>query len=646
MQFRIIQGKLRILLDADHFIEQQEILVEAIGSAHPQADGLPEVSCTLSVSNLRKLRRLFPDIRRFPDEETNQAIAALQVEQRATDAENELARRIKTDPAFQAIDDYVFKLKPFAHQILGFQFMRHLESPALFGDCGVGKTMIVATTLDYLCKRGDKVIGLVVCPVNLIKHAWMEDIAKFTDLLPVSLRQEHWNPGMQAKMREDALATDADIYLVNPENVRTEGRDKAGEAKLRSAMALLRRKRKAGYKVWLIIDESSRIKSRTSAIYRALRKLRTLSDRCVIMTGTPSPNGVLDLWAQFHILDGGKTLQPSFVDYRHDAAKKVRLGGLSWKDKGGNVHPVEKWVEKKGVATEIYKTIEPRMIRFRTEDCIDLPPKRFITRNIVLSAAQKKAYAEMEERLFLELEGEPVTARVAVARLMKLREITGGFVISDNAKAIPIDKEATPKMVELDALLEQSVAEKMGDEGAPPTKALIWAQYRWECETMIARYRRGYGARGLFGGISSTQKDSNISAFKSDPTCRLLVCHPQSVGHGLTLVQASYVFYYSLSENYEEFYQSARRVARPGQTRPMTYYFLVAGGTIDEDIVETLAEKKNVSDIITDGQFRRDGFMSRRQNRRVKEFDLAWNLPGDTNAGTTDLPPLKDSTTK
>jgi SNF2 family DNA or RNA helicase len=270
------------------------------------------------------------------------------------------------------------------------------------------------------------------------------------------------------------------------------------------------------------------------------------------------------------------------------------------------------------------------MIRFRTEDCIDLPPRRFILRHVEMNAEQMSVYEDMENMLFAEFEGQPITARVAAVKLLKLREVTGGFIITDQGKEVPLGKDS-PKMVELDDLLEQSIADKLGDSG-PPSKAIVWAQYQWECKTLIKRYERRYGAKGLFGGISSGAKDAAIRAFKTDPRCRLLVCHPGSAGHGLTLIEANYIFYYSMSYNFEEFYQSYRRTARQGQTRGMTYYFLVIPDTIDEDLLEAIREKKNLSDLITDGKFSREDLIGKRGDHPAN-LNLNWEMPN-----ASDLP--------
>jgi SNF2 family DNA or RNA helicase len=210
-----------------------------------------------------------------------------------------------------------------------------------------------------------------------------------------------------------------------------------------------------------------------------------------------------------------------------------------------------------------------------------------------MSPPQLKAYNEMAENLFTELtDGETASARVAVSRLMKLREITGGFVIDDNGKAVPIGNNS--KLKELELLLDQIL-------GDPGNKVIIWIQYRWEAATIIRKFAKKYGACGLYGAITQKQKDINIERFLNDTKTRVLVCHPQSAAHGLTLTVAAYSIYYSLSHNFEDYYQSSKRIYRSGQTKPVFYYFITANNSIDETLLTCIQGKKNVQDLLVDG---------------------------------------------
>lgn len=657
MEARIEKARIRVSfpedMDIEAFTTVQAAIIAAIGSARP-VDGHPnEMSCAMSVTNFRKLRDLGCKLGR--DDHTRAIVARMQSDLAVYKEESERGRLAKID---ETPLTYQFRRPPYAHQVRGFRFLHSMPTPALFGDVGSGKTFIVSTFLDSIAQQGENVATIVVCPINLIKHVWIEEVSNFTGLTAVSLREETdpsvlavdfdekgdpKDPIERAKVRAERMKDPAakklarkravkrhgkviqqrfdqaaDVYVINPEGLRTD-------VKERRVINLCKRLLAEGKKICLVVDESSRLKTRTSRTFKSLKRIRFYCQRCIIMTGTPSPNGITDLWAQFDLLDGGKTLQPNFIDFRNDVCKETVLKFVSWKDKTGKTHNATTWDPKPGMAMQVHRILEPRTIRFRTQDCIDLPPKRFIVRDVEMNADQVAAYDAMESMLYTEIQGEAVTARVAAGKLMKLREITGGFVISDKGEDLPLGA-AAPKMVELDELLDQSIADKLGDQG-PPSKALIWANYQWECKTLVKRYAK-YGARGLFGGISSKAKDDAIRLFKSSPDCRVLVCHPASVGHGLTLIDANYVFYYSLSHNYEEFYQSHARNARPGQKRTMTYYFLVSPGTIDEEMMDALRTKKDLSDVITDGRLKGEEILGPRRKRRERTRTMeapAWD---------------------
>lgn len=676
MRARVEHGRIRVTLgddlDEEARLQLCDQIAQAIGSARTYdpvdkrrrsdeddrgltAPEVRQISCALSIHNFRKLKKLGCQLDQDPH--TKEVVGRMRLELEQYEAEAELGALIKAGKLEPP--PYTFKVKPFQHQPMAWLFLRTIHNPALFGDCGVGKTFMSSTMIDSLIKEGRKVVALVICPVNLIRDVWQADIAKFTDCTSVGLREpkavsvrasdydeKDDPPADQAELtrRRRGRATDpaarkkarlraskrhsqiiqarfdqtADFYIINPENLRTDIKEKR-------VRALCQRLRQDGRQIYLFIDESSMLKSRTSRTYKSIKRIRDLCSWATIMSGTPSPNRIEDLWAQFSILDDGMTLQPSFIDYRWDTSREITLRGVTYKDKQGKEHNVKKWQPRPGAPLQVYRTIEPRMLRFRTEDCIDLPPKRFIMRHVEMSQEQTDVYDQMEDMLFTELEGQPVTARVAAAKMIKLREVTGGFIRTDAGKDIPLGKDA-PKMVELDHLLEQSIADKLGDSG-PPSKALVWANYQWETQTLVRRYSARYGAKGLFGGISSGAKDRAIDLFWNDPSCRLLICHPASVGHGLNLTPANYIFYYSLSYDFEEFYQSYRRTARPGQKRAMTYYFLVHPNTIDEELIDANRSKKNLSDLVTDGKFSREQILQRRSAQSDEQISIEWDLP-------------------
>ena len=466
MQAQIERGRIIITLDE---LEQTDPIVSAIGSANPQDKDPMKISCALSIENFKKLKAM--GVRLAKDGHTRELVAKLRQRLDEYEAEGKLALEAK-DGGVCVYDElhgegYDFTLKPFEHQVVGFHFLHALKSPALLSQPGTGKTATVLWFSHSLTLVG-KWAFLVFCPVNLIEHVWIEDAKKFLpdEFEAVSLREPSspsilaadWPTGADKKNKEDRkkayanakrrhrkkvderYLTEADMFILNYEGVQTAAKEKR-------ILELAKRLRKQGYDLCLILDESSRFKSRTSRTYKAMKKIRALCERCVIMSGTPSPNGLADLWSQFMVLDEGMTLQSSFTDYRFDTHYQFSFKVGPNKDK-----TVVKWNPAKGAARKVHELIYPRMVRFRTDDCIDLPPRRFLVRHVDMTKEQREVYDDMEDYLFTEIDGEPVTAKVAVAKLMKLREITGGFVIDDNGKEAALAK-IPPKMAELDTAI-------------------------------------------------------------------------------------------------------------------------------------------------------------------------------------------------
>ena len=570
-------SKSKLIIRTDSPV-QSEAIESAIGSAHIAEGDTRLVRCKTSTFNLRRIRKLFPGLSSLEkNDETKKEIDALLKQEETWTNENLAIEKVKKGELLD-LKDYEFKFTPYKHQNVGFHFMRSCRRGAIFGDCGIGKTAIVASFLDSLVHEGqinEENPALIVCPISIIYQAWIKDTKKFTSIDPVSIYEPSSYKAKQK--REKKLATPSPVYI-------------ASFSLLQIMEKELRKKR---FK-FIAIDESSKIKNPQSKTFKALLNIAWKSKWRYIMSGTPAPNGPIDLWSQFYFLDDGMTLEPSLVDFRHKNYKQIAVPG-----RGAHVGF---WVPRRGIEPKINKQIEKRAIRFKSDDCLDLPPRTFMVRDLQMTKEQKKAYDEMSQNLFTEVGGSDVTARVAVSKIMKLREITGGFVIGDSGDEKQF--KTNPKIDELDSLLEEAI-------GDGTSKALAWIQYRWEARTLLSRYRKKYGAKGLYGDISQSEKDRAVDSFLDSDSCRLLVCHPKSAAHGLTLTSASYSIYYSLSHDFEEYYQSSMRIHRPGQKKPTFYYFLTAKDSIDKALLECIQNKKNAQDMLIDGYL--SGFLGIRR---------------------------------
>jgi len=564
----------------------------AIGSAKIHAVGdnfFMQVS--QSIHNLRRLRRFFPSAELSTDGQTQLIVQALEAEYEKWRDEN-LEGMAARAGANYIPAGYEWKREPFKHQLRMINFLHAMHGRCgLFGDPGVGKTYAVIVWIDQCLQAGTLKPGeiIIFTKPSIIDSGWLDDIKQFTHLRPFALNDVDGDNAKELlAARKAALKSgEYDVFIVGYEMARNAERlpGKGTATKRRPLAGVLTRH---GFKC-VVLDESTEAKRRTSHTFQVCRDVtRSASRGRVVATGTPAPNGPEDLWAQMYIVDRGLSLETTLTDFRGLYYDTVPLKGIV--DNKGN--QILKFVPRKGALDEIHKRIAPRVIRIKAEECLDLPPTMPDSLRIVtMGREQRRVYDDMKEHLLAEFDGHVTSARQQVVQLMKLREITGGFVIPDAGDKGKAISGPNPKLLELDDLLAEITTNN---------KAVVWGQYRWEFETFLDRYKR-YKPGALYGGTPRGKVGDIVRDFQTRPDCRVLFCHPQSAGWGLTLTEANYCIFYSLSYDGEEHYQARKRIQRIGQSKTMFYYYILAAKSIDRVIYSALKEKKNVEDLLIDG---------------------------------------------
>jgi len=202
---------------------------------------------------------------------------------------------------------------------------------------------------------------------------------------------------------------------------------------------------------------------------------------------------------------------------------------------------------------------------------------------------------------------ERIIATIMITQLMKLRQITSGFIIDHNETPHVIEDGA--KIKELDSLIE--------DEIAPELKVVIYAQYQHEIKTIEARYKK-HGIVSVFGGNSSDKNLANIKKFREDPKVRLIVLHPKSAAHGITFTMAHHLIFYSFDHSAEDNYQCVHRIKRNGQKHPMFVYYLKCRKSIDELIYKCIIKKNANQEELIDGT-QSQGKVAE-SNKLIKDF--------------------------
>lgn len=436
----------------------------------------------------------------------------------------------------------------------------------MFHDMGLGKTRTALEIYKYYRQATPALKLMVVCPLSLINAAWGEDIGKFT---PYKYQDLHKNktPDMTN-----------DIFVINYEALMSL---KVCEAVHNISMMS---------PTMCVLDESSKIKNHKAKTTKIILSLRDNFKYRLIMSATPAPNSEMEYWSQMCFVNE-KILSRSFYKFRNEFFHLGRGGQTmipngSYLSKGQAAE-----IFKKGWKYEITEANKARLIArispychmAKKDECLDLPETITEKRLLPLRPKQKKAYADMARHFVCEILGQNIAAQQALTKIMKLRQITSGFLINAEGKAVDIGEN--PKLKELIELLEQ----------AGNRQVTIWAQFHHEIRTI----KKLLGDRAVTMYGETSDKDAAVDAFKKSEA-QYLIAHPHSAGHGLTFTNCSLQVFYSLDYSHEYHEQARGRIHRAGQLHKCTYIYLLCEGTIDESIYKVLKDKKHETEILED----------------------------------------------
>ena len=413
------------------------------------------------------------------------------------------------------------------------------EAVALMLDMGLGKTSIVLTALKRLLDGGEIERPLIIAPKKVAESTWTGECRKWEHLEGFKISKVLGS----LKDRKAALTKKADAYIVNRENVPW-------------LVTLFGRN-------WpfdmVVIDESSSFKSPRAKRFKALKLVRPLIKRIVELTGTPAPNGLMDLWSQLYLLDRGERLEKSFTAFQ----RKYFTPGY------GQGYVVYRWNPKPNAEGMIYSRISDICVSMKSEDYIDLPDAVYNEIPVKLPESALRTYRKLEKQWVLELPDEEVTAANAAALGMKLSQLANGFIYLEDKKSLSIHNE---KVEALKEIVE-------ANEGKP---LLVFYWFKADRDRLLESFK---DAREL-----ETERD--IEDWNAG-RIKILLAHPASAGHGLNLQYGgNIVVWYSLTWSLEYYQQANKRLHRPGQKETVIIHHLVAGGTVDEDILKAVGRKE------------------------------------------------------
>jgi SNF2 family DNA or RNA helicase len=239
---------------------------------------------------------------------------------------------------------------------------------------------------------------------------------------------------------------------------------------------------------------------------------------------------------------------------------------------------------RRSVLPELEAKIKKFSERVLKDDCLDLPPKTYVTRTIHLTDIQKKLYTEMRKYAISELEGKVCSTSTVMVQLLRLHQISCGYHAADDGKVQELPCNRLTELMDI-------IYELSG-------KAVIWSFYQKDVQRIIAEIKKQHGEDSVvdyYGLTPQDERQNNIKRFQEDPKCRFFVGTTQTGGYGITLTSASTMIYYSNGYDLEKRLQSEARIDRIGQNKPMTYIDLVADETIDLKVQKALRTKMNIA---------------------------------------------------
>ena len=437
------------------------------------------------------------------------------------------------------------KFSPHDYQQYAIDFIKNNEVAAVLLDMGLGKTSITLTAVNDLIFDSFEVSKvLVIAPLRVARDTWPAEIKKWDHL-------KHLRYSVAVGSESERLAAlrkEADIYIINRENVDW-----------------LVNKSKVPFNFdMVVIDELSSFKSHQSKRFKSLLKVRPFIKRIVGLTGTPSSNGLMDLWAQFRILDMGKRLGRYITHYR----SAYFLPDKRSADRIFTYKPAD------GAEQMIYDRISDITISMKSADYLKLPECIINEVPVFMDTKEKAIYETFKEDMVAKIKDDEIDAANAAVLSGKLLQMANGCIYDEDKKAIKIHDR---KLDALEDLIESA--------NGKPLLVAYWFQHD------LARIKERFPVREI-----KTSKDIEDWNQGKIP---LAVIHPASAGHGLNLqTGGSTLVWFGLTWSLELYQQCNARLHRQGQTDTVVIHHIIAKGTIDEDVMAALQRKEKIQNAL------------------------------------------------
>ena len=435
------------------------------------------------------------------------------------------------------------QLHPYQKELISKA--KTIPNLGLFLPPGLGKT---TTTLTIIAEQ---FVGktLIIAPKRVAETVWDAEVKKWEHLSHLRVAKIMGTPAQ----REFALTKDVDIYLINLENV-------AWLCRLSDKLVFTN----------LVIDESSRFKDPSTKRFKALKKHLKGFQRRVILTGTPTPQGMQDLWSQVGILDLGQRLETSLTKFRDKYMMPDQMNR--------HTRVVYSWKFKPGCDQIVQDKISDICYSLKAADYLQLPECTNIYHSISFDKNVKAQYDELRKNMVAEIGKERITAPTAAALANKLLQFTSGAVYTEDGSTQEVHYS---KLERLESIMEES---------SSPT--LVFYHFKHSLQRLRLTFP-----------YAVVMDDDNIEAWRRGEI-RMLLAHPQSGGIGLNLQcnvgETAQTVWYDLPWSSENYIQANARIYRQGQEKPVIIHHLTMYNSVDEQVVKVLDGKINLQDALLD----------------------------------------------
>lgn len=440
------------------------------------------------------------------------------------------------------------KYVPHAYQAFCINYIKTHPVSALFLDMGLGKTVITLTAIrDLMLDELLVTKTLVIAPLRVARDTWPAETRKWDHLNDLDISVIVGD----LRVRESAVSKSALIYIINRENIKW----------------LVEYYERNGIR-WdfdcVVIDELSSFKNYHSQRFKWLRKMRPFVKRWIGLTGTPSSNGLMDLWAEIGILDGGQRLGRFIGRYRDAYFKPSSMNP--------NTGVVYSYAPREGAEQQIYDRISDITISMKALDYLEMPECVYVNHEVQMSDQEKKLYDQLKSDLIIPLEDGDIDAANAAALSNKLLQLSNGAVYDENGIVRVVHKR---KLEMLEDMIEAA--------NGQPVLIAYWFKHDHQ-RIMEHLTACGYSPRDI-------RKSEDIKDWNTGKMAVALI-HPASAGHGLNIQEGGHILiWFGLTWSLELYQQTNARLWRQGQRDTVTIHHIVCENTVDEDVLNALSSK-------------------------------------------------------